>query len=131
VGAGDDTATFIRGCRGAHTEWAMRWSDDVTQSALRLDSRGCRGLPDVRSQIAGVEGASSYGAGLARILKAAEIEVAEVSHPYPAARRRQGKSDPLDPTSPLAAHRPAMARAGPGAFNNCKHCQQSTNSAVS
>ena len=39
--------------------------------------------------IAGVEGTSSYGAGLTRVLQAAGIEVAEVSRPDRAARRRQ------------------------------------------
>lgn len=29
------TVTFIRGSDGARTEWAMGWSDDPTQSALR------------------------------------------------------------------------------------------------
>jgi hypothetical protein len=33
--AGEYTATFIRGCDGARTEWAMGWSNDPTQSALR------------------------------------------------------------------------------------------------
>ena len=33
--AGDDTATFIRGTDGAREEWAMGWSEDPTQSALR------------------------------------------------------------------------------------------------
>jgi hypothetical protein len=46
--------------------------------------------------IAGVEGTSSYGAALTQVLQAAQIEVAEVSRPDRAARRRQGKSDPLD-----------------------------------
>ena len=46
--------------------------------------------------IAGVEGTSSYGAGLTQVLQAAGIEVAKVSRPDRAARRRQGKSDPLD-----------------------------------
>ena len=46
--------------------------------------------------IAGVEGTSSYGAGLTRVLQAAGIEVAEVGRPDRAARRRQRKSDPLD-----------------------------------
>jgi hypothetical protein len=35
LGTGDDTATFIRGTNGARDEWAMGWSDDPTQSALR------------------------------------------------------------------------------------------------
>jgi hypothetical protein len=33
--AGPHTATFIRGSDGARSEWAMGWSDDSTQSALR------------------------------------------------------------------------------------------------
>jgi hypothetical protein len=33
--AGEQTATFIRGCDGARSEWAMGLSDDPTQSALR------------------------------------------------------------------------------------------------
>lgn len=32
---GGDTATFVRGSNGARDEWAMGWSDDSTQSALR------------------------------------------------------------------------------------------------
>ena len=59
--------------------------------------------------IAGVEGTSSYGAGLTRVLQAAGIEVAEVSRPDRAARRRQGKSDPLDA---YAAARAALAGHG-------------------
>lgn len=56
-----------------------------------------------RIAIAGVEGTSSYGAGLTRILQAAGVEVAEVSRPDRAARRRQGKSDPLDAYSTARA----------------------------
>lgn len=33
--ANGDTATFIRGSDGTRDEWAMGWSDDPTQSALR------------------------------------------------------------------------------------------------
>lgn len=44
----------------------------------------------------GVEGTNSYGAGLARHLRAAGIEVAEVIRPNRAERRLRGKSDPLD-----------------------------------
>jgi hypothetical protein len=32
---GDVTATFIRGSAGGQAEWAMGWSEDPTQSALR------------------------------------------------------------------------------------------------
>lgn len=35
IPAGSHTATFIRGSDGTHTEWAMGWSRDATQSALR------------------------------------------------------------------------------------------------
>lgn len=56
--------------------------------------------------IAGVEGTSSYGAGLTRVLQAAGIEVAEVARADRAARRRRGKSDPLDAD---AAARAALA----------------------
>jgi transposase len=60
-------------------------------------------------EIAGVEGTSSYGSGLTRVLQAAEIEVAEISRPDRAARRRKGKSDPLDA---YAAARAALAGDG-------------------
>jgi transposase len=60
-------------------------------------------------RIAGVEGTSSYGAGLTRALQDAGIEVAEVIRPDRAARRRQGKSDPLDA---YAAARAALAGHG-------------------
>jgi transposase len=44
----------------------------------------------------GMEGTGSYGTGLARFLRRAEVEVIEVDRPNRAARRRSGKSDPLD-----------------------------------
>jgi transposase len=44
----------------------------------------------------GVEGTGSYGAGLARYLRRADIAVIEVDRPNRAERRRSGKSDPLD-----------------------------------
>lgn len=62
--------------------------------------------------IAGVEGTSSYGAGLTRVLHDAGVEVVEVSRPDRAARRRQGKSDPLDA---YAAARAALAGHGTAA----------------
>ncbi len=33
--AGEHTATFIRGSDGESSQWAMGWSDDPTESALR------------------------------------------------------------------------------------------------
>jgi transposase len=44
----------------------------------------------------GVEGTGSYGAGLARYLRTAGVEVVEVDRPNRQARRRAGKSGPLD-----------------------------------
>ncbi|MGE2712696.1 alpha-isopropylmalate synthase regulatory domain-containing protein [Mycolicibacterium litorale] len=35
IPAGADTATFIRGSDGTHTEWAMGVAEDATQSALK------------------------------------------------------------------------------------------------
>jgi transposase len=43
-----------------------------------------------------VEGTGSYGAGLARFLTTAGQRVLEVNRPDRAARRRRGKSDPVD-----------------------------------
>jgi transposase len=45
---------------------------------------------------AGIEGTSSYGAGLARYLKAVGVSVVEVERPKRRHRRRTGKSDPKD-----------------------------------
>ena len=44
----------------------------------------------------GVEGTGAYGAGLCRYLRARGVEVVEVDRPNRQARRRDGKSDPLD-----------------------------------
>jgi transposase len=45
---------------------------------------------------AGVEGTGSFGAGLARFLKAEGIKVSEVSRPKRRDQYRSGKSDPID-----------------------------------
>ena len=59
----------------------------------------------------GIEGTGSYGCGLARLLHADRLEVAEVDRPHRKTRRSQGKSDPIDA---IAAARAALAgeRAG-------------------
>jgi transposase len=44
----------------------------------------------------GVEGTGAFGAELARVLTAAGIVVLDINRPDRAARRRHGKSDPLD-----------------------------------
>lgn len=59
--------------------------------------------------VLGIEGTSSYGAGITRAARAAGIEVREVTRPDRATRRRQGKSDPLDAYA--AAHAVLSGRA--------------------
>jgi transposase len=56
----------------------------------------------------GVEGTGSFGAGLARHLRAAGVEVTEVDRPDRRTRHTQGKSDPIDA---YAAARTALTRA--------------------
>jgi transposase len=60
----------------------------------------------------GVEGTGSYGAGLARFLRAAAVLVVEVDRPSRQARRRSGKSDPLDA---IEAARAALSGRARGA----------------
>ena len=59
----------------------------------------------------GVEGTGAYGAGLARFLQRAGIEVIEVDRPNRQERRRNGKSDQLDA---IEAARAALERSLPG-----------------
>ncbi|MGY2033337.1 IS110 family RNA-guided transposase [Nocardia gipuzkoensis] len=47
-------------------------------------------------EVAGIEGTSSYGAGITRAVLAAGIEVCEVIRPERSVRRMRGKSDPID-----------------------------------
>ncbi len=46
--------------------------------------------------IVGVESTGSYAAGLVRYLRAHAVEIVEVNRPHAHARRRRGKSDPID-----------------------------------
>jgi transposase len=54
----------------------------------------------------GVEGTGTYGAGLARFVRAYGLEAVEVNRPDRSLRRRRGKSDPIDA---LAAARATLA----------------------
>lgn len=60
----------------------------------------------------GIEGTGSYGAGLARFATDAGVRVVEVDRSDRAARRRAGKSDPLDA---VAAARAALSGKAAGA----------------
>ena len=54
-------------------------------------------VADFGAEIAiGIEGSSSYGAGIARAASRARIEVREVTRPQRSVRRMRGKSDPID-----------------------------------
>lgn len=67
---------------------------------------------------AGVEGASSYGAGLARHLRARGIEVLEVERPSASGQARAVTSRRATPPTPKAPHErfwPAKRRASPRA----------------
>ena len=61
---------------------------------------------------AGVEGTGSYGAALARHLRAAGIEVIEVNAPDKAIRRRRGKTDPIDAVRHEVARNEWITRTG-------------------
>ena len=63
----------------------------------------------------GVEGTGSYGAGLARFLRARGVAVVEVDRPNRAERRRSGKSDPLDATEAAWAALSGRAKSLPKA----------------
>ena len=63
----------------------------------------------------GLEGTGSYGAGLARWLRARGLAVVEVGRPKRQGRRRRGKSDPLDAEAAARAVQAGTATAQPKA----------------
>ena len=63
--------------------------------------------------LVGIEGTGSYGAGLARHLTTAGIQVVEVDRSDRQDRRRQGKSDALDAVSAARAAQSGRARGAP------------------
>ncbi|MBM0124772.1 IS110 family transposase [Pimelobacter simplex] len=64
-------------------------------------------------QVFGIEGTSSYGAGLAVAARAAGITVREVIRPEATVRRMQGKSDPIDAYQAARAAMTGRARTAP------------------
>src|SRR5216683_6574767 len=66
----------------------------------------------------GMEGTGSYGAGLARWLRARDVVVVEVDRPDRRTRRRRGKSDSVDAEAAaravLAGTATAQRKAGDG-----------------
>jgi hypothetical protein len=63
--------------------------------------------------LAGIEGTGSYGAGLARHMAAAGVQVVEVDRAGRQDRRRNGKSDPLDAVSAARAAQSGGAAGAP------------------
>jgi transposase len=82
----------------------------------------------------GVESTGSYAAGLVRHLRAEGREVLEVNQPHPHARRRRGKSDPID--AELAARhvltgdRPVTAKDTSGIVESIRQLRVARDSAV-
>ena len=83
---------------------------------------------------AGVECTGSYGAALARYLRAAGVEVIEVNAPDKATRRRQGKTDSLDAVSAaravLSGRASGSAKAGDGPVEMLRVFKLAKSSAV-
>ena len=61
----------------------------------------------------GVEGAGSYGVGLSRFLYDLDVDVVEVDRPNRQARRKVGKSDPVDAVAAARAALSGSARVTP------------------
>ena len=66
-----------------------------------------------RISVVGVEGTGSYGAGLARHLLGADIDVVEVNRPNRQLRRRRGKDDTTDAEAAARAALSGEATARP------------------
>jgi transposase len=82
----------------------------------------------------GVEGTGSYGAGLARHLKAAGIAVVEVERPKRRHLRRNGKSDPKDAEAAaravLAGEAAGVPKSGDGKVEMVRTLRSARRSAV-
>jgi transposase len=61
----------------------------------------------------GVEGTGTYGAGLARFVRAYGLQVVEVNRPDRSLRRRRGKSDPIDAQAAARATLAGVAVTAP------------------
>jgi hypothetical protein len=86
--------------------WLVRATETRQQGGRRWPCLPCQ---------TGVEGTGSYGAGLARWLRAHGQAVLEVDRPDRAARRRQSKADTLDAHAAARAVRAGTATGTPKA----------------
>lgn len=82
----------------------------------------------------GVEGTSSWGAGLAEFLRSVAVPVLEVNRPNRATRRRVGKSDPVDAEAAaraaLAGHATAIPKTADGAVASIRVLRIARTSAI-
>jgi transposase len=70
----------------------------------------------------GIEGTSSYGAGLAAVLRAVGVFVVEVDRPDRSTRRRSGKSDPIDAEAAARAVLSGRATGAPKTHDGLVEC---------
>ena len=82
----------------------------------------------------GVEGTSSWGAGLAEFLRTMAVPVVEVNRPNRATRRRVGKSDPVDAEvaarAALAGQATAIPKTADGAVASIRVLRIARTSAI-
>nr|WP_157163501.1 IS110 family transposase [Nocardia aobensis] len=83
---------------------------------------------------AGVEGTSSYGIAVTRVLRAAGVVVLEVNRPDKANRRRRGKTDVIDAETAaravLAGRATAVAKTGDGPAEVLRMLKMAKDSAI-
>ena len=102
------TSNVLTVIAGVDTHTDAHHAAVVTTTGARLGDEEFRATADGYRQLTGfitsfgqiqtvgIEGTNSYGAGLARYLREAGIQVMEVIRPKRQVRRRRGKSDPID-----------------------------------
>lgn len=82
----------------------------------------------------GVEGTGSYGAGIARYLRAEQVDVVEVNRPSRAVRRAVGKSDTVDAIeaarAALSGRASGIPKAGDGVVEAIRMLRTARRSAV-
>lgn len=127
---GDDQDSGVRVTVGIDTHADLHVGVALDQFGRRLGTRSVPTTPAGFAELVawasdfgvleriGIEGTGSYGAGLARWLRARGLTVVEVERPRRhgrQARRRRGKSDPLDAESAARAVQAGTALGQPKA----------------
>ena len=107
----------------------------VPTTTPRLGAAAGAGRPGwVRLQRFGIEGTGSFGAGLSRWLQQQGYQVVEVNRPNRQARRRRGKSDPVDaeaaPRAVLAGEATTLPKAANGTVEMLRVLRVARRSAI-